>query len=113
MKKVISFATMLVLVLSFFFQAYASDISTLSDPILSSSVCSTCNIRMNCNGSDVYEYRYQRLNKSCPNSNVEEGSHPHFLFYNDYFYICPNCSYSGIMRVLAWEECQLSRPGRK
>lgn len=114
MKKVISFATILVLVLSFFFPAYASDISTQSDAMLSSSICPNCNIQMTCCGStiDAYEYRYQKLNKSCPNSDVEEGSHTHFLFYDDYYYICPSCSYYGIMRVFSREECQISRSRR-
>lgn len=111
MKKVISFAMMLVFVLSFFFPAYASDISTQSDAILSSSVCPSCNIQMTCSGFEDFtdERVYIRSNITCPNSDVEEGSHMHFLIYGDYFYICPNCSYSGIMRVCTAEKCQLSR----
>ena len=115
MKKVISFATMLVLALSLFVSAYASDISTQSDAMLSSSVCPSCNIQMTCTGFEDFtdERVYIRHNINCPNSNVEEGSHMHFLIYGDYFYICPNCNYSGIMRVCTAEQCQLSRPGRK
>ncbi len=111
MKKAILFAAIFVLVLSLSFPAYATDVSVQSRPMLSSSVCPNCTIQMTHSGTliDAYEYHYQRPNIKCPNSCLlETGSHLHVLFYNDQIYVCPDCGFSGIMRVFSKERCQIS-----
>lgn len=76
--------------------------------MLTSNICPACNIQMTFNGSSPYETSFRMLNKACPNSDVETGSHEHRLYYNDNFYICPNCSGTGIMRVFVKERCAIS-----
>ena len=106
MKKVISFATMLVLVISLFVPAYAFD----AGPVLSSTVCPKCNVQMARYASepDSYEYRFQMRNIDCPNSDVETGSHLHVYFYNQNYYICSYCGYYGVILTYSKERCDLS-----
>lgn len=96
------------IICSMLLPAYAAGESVLYDPILSTNVCPNCLVQMTFEGSIEYIKTYERTNLSCPNSDVETGSHTHWLVYNDKCYTCPLCAFSGIMRIFVKERCQIS-----
>lgn len=107
-KKVSIFFLVVALIGTMLLPAYAAENSVRSDPTLSSSICPNCHVQMTFNGSSEYIVTYERTNLSCPNSDVETGSHTHWLVYNDNYYVCPLCAFSGIMRIFVKERCQIS-----
>lgn len=107
-KKSVIFLVISVIICSLLSPVYAAEENERSVPMLSSNVCPNCSVRMSFEGRTPYEVSFQKLNKQCPNSDVETGSHEHRYYYNDDIYVCSLCNYQGILRAFVKERCAIS-----
>lgn len=111
-KKIAALLGAFLIACSLILPVCAEEFSVQSVPTIYSTVCRNCSVQMtHTSTSAIYYTSFSKTNISCPNSDVEEGSHEHRYYYQDEYYTCPSCGIFGVLKRYLAERCYLTGIG--